>query len=83
MLMLDEPASGLTHAEVDALGGLVKALRKRHDLTVLLVEHHMAMVMGISDHVVVLDFGQKIAEGAPTEVSRNPRVVQAYLGGAA
>ena len=65
MLMLDEPAGGLTHAEVDELATLIRRLRDEFTLTILLVEHHMAMVMGISDKVVVLDFGRKIAEGTP------------------
>src|SRR6478672_7173845 len=75
LLMLDEPASGLTHSEGDELGALVKRLRDDFDLTVLLGEHHMAMVMGTSDHVVVLDFGRRIADGSPKDVARDPRVI--------
>jgi branched-chain amino acid transport system ATP-binding protein len=78
--MLDEPASGLTHAEVEELSELIAALRDEFQLTVLLVEHHMGLVMRSSDRVVVLDFGRKIAEGPPDEVKRDEAVIEAYLG---
>ena len=83
LLLLDEPASGLNHEEVGILGELVRSIRDRLRLTVLLVEHHMGLVMSISDRVVALNFGRKIAEGSPAEVRAAPDVIKAYLGGAA
>jgi branched-chain amino acid transport system ATP-binding protein len=80
LLLLDEPASGLNHEEVEELGGLIRSLRERFALTVLLVEHHMGLVMRISDRVVALNFGRVIAEGTPDEVQRHEEVVRAYLG---
>jgi ABC-type branched-subunit amino acid transport system ATPase component len=80
LILLDEPAAGMNPSEASDLMLLIRKIRD-HKIAVLLIEHHMNVVMGISDRIVVLDYGQKIAEGTPSEIRKNPEVIQAYLGG--
>lgn len=83
LLLLDEPAAGLTHEDVRGLADMLRWLRDDQKITVLLVEHHMQLVMDISDYVVALDFGELLVEGQPGQVRSDERLINAYLGGAA
>ncbi|HEX2686411.1 MAG TPA: ABC transporter ATP-binding protein, partial [Kofleriaceae bacterium] len=80
LVLLDEPAGGLNHEEVERLGDQIRTIRDEFGVTVLMVEHHLNFVMRVSDRVVALDFGRTLAEGTPAEMQEHPEVIRAYLG---
>ena len=80
LLLLDEPAAGMNPQETDELGAFIKDIKERFNLTVFMIEHHMNLVMDVSDRIYVIDFGKQIAQGTPAEVRDNPAVIAAYLG---